>query len=389
MNNFVFHNPVKVIFGKNVITHLGSELKPYGNKALLVYGNHSIMNNGVYSQVIHQLQKADIDYIELPGVRANPTLSHVQQGIRISREYQCSVIIGVGGGSVIDTAKSISAGMMVEFDIWKLFTGKRSITETMPVIAVPTIAGSGSETNNGIVLTHDEKKLKFGFGHRKLFPSVCLADPLTTFSVPAGLTVCGAVDTFTHCLEAYLSTSHFNSELQIGLIENICKTVLTSCSSVLNDPESYDNRAALLWGSSLALNGVATSGLGKISFPIHLLAHSLSAQHTISHGAALAVFMPGWLRTKYDSIKNRLARLGESVFNLSGGSSDYKAKRAIELIEKWLLTHGCSIRLADLGVSSINEAELVNHCLLQGKIWRMFEYDKAALEAVIRRCQSA
>ena len=105
MNNFVFHNPVKVIFGKKVITHLGSELKPFGNKALLVYGNHSIKNNGVYNQVIHQLQKADIDYIEHPGVRANPTLSHVQQGIKMSREYQCSVIIGVGGGRDALTAK--------------------------------------------------------------------------------------------------------------------------------------------------------------------------------------------------------------------------------------------------------------------------------------------
>ncbi len=387
MNNFVFNNPVKVIFGKNVIGHLSSEVKPFGNKALLVYGNQSVKNNGVYSQVICQLQKADVDYIELPGVRADPLLSDVNRGITVSRHYQCSVIIGVGGGSVIDTAKSISAGIPVQFDLWKLFTGKKTVRETLPVITVPTIAGSGSETNNGIVLTHDEKKLKLGFGHRKLFPRVCLADPLTTFSVPPRQTAFGAVDTFTHCLEAYLSTSHFKSELQIGLIETICKTVVDSCSSVLKDPQSYDSRAALLWGASLALNGVVTSGLGKISFPIHLLAHSLSAQQTISHGAALAAFMPGWLRTHFSTIKDRLARFSEAVFNLNGGSSDYKAQRAIELIEKWLLDNGCAIGLTDLGGSPINESELVNHCLLQAKIWRMFEYDRAALESVIRRCQ--
>lgn len=387
MHNFVFHNPVKVIFGKNTISHLGAEVSPFGNKALLVYGNGSTKDNGVLDQVTDQLNKADFDYIEFPGIQTNPLLSNVHQGINISREHGCSVIIGVGGGSVIDTAKSISAGIPVAFDIWKLFTGKKSVKETIPVIAVPTIAGSGSETNNGIVLTHDDKNLKFGFGHRKLLPTVCLADPVCTFSVPPKLTACGAVDAFTHCLEAYLSTAYITSELQIGFIENICKTVLAACSSVLKNPESYDNRAALLWGSSLALSGVTTSGLGKISFPIHLLAHSLSAQQTISHGAALAVFMPGWLKVNYHRIKNRLARFAETVFELHAGSSEYKAQRSIELIEKWLLSINCTTRLCDLVDPDLNESEMLDHCLLQAKIWRMSEYDRQALEAVIKRCK--
>lgn len=387
MHNFVFHNPVKVIFRKNAICHLGAEVSPFGNRALLVYGNGSTKNNGVLDQVTDQLNKADFDYIEFPGIQANPLLSDVHQGINISREHGCSVIIGVGGGSVIDTAKSISAGIPVAFDIWKLFTGKKSVIETIPVIAVPTIAGSGSETNNGIVLTHDEKNLKFGFGHRKLLPTVCLADPVSTFSVPPKLTACGAVDTFTHCLEAYLSTAYITSGLQIGFIENICKTVIASCSSVLKNPESYDDRAALLWGSSLALSGVTTSGLGKISFPIHLLAHSLSAQQAISHGAALAVFMPGWLRVNYHRIKNRLARFAETVFGLHAGSSEYKAQRSIELIEKWLLSINCTIRLSDLEDTDLDESEMLDHCLLQAKIWRMSEYDRQALEAVIKSCQ--
>jgi len=387
MDNFVFHNPVKVIFGKNAISHLGAEVRPFGNRALLVYGHGSIKHNGVFDQVTHQLNRVDFDYIEFPGIQANPLLSQVHQGIKIFREHGCSVIIGVGGGSVIDTAKSISAGIPVAFDIWKLFTGKKSVKETVPVIAVPTIAGSGSETNKGIVLTHDEKNLKFGFGHRKLLPAICLADPVSTFSVPPKLTACGAVDIFTHCLEAYLSTAYVTSELQIGFIETICKTVLASCSAVLKNPESYDNRAALLWGSSLALSGITTSGLGKINFPIHLLAHSLSAQQAISHGAALAVFMPGWLRVNCHRINNRLARFAETVFGLHAGSNEYKARRSIELIEKWLLSINCSIRLSDLENADVDAAEMIDHSLLQAKIWRMSEYDRQALETVIKRCQ--
>lgn len=387
MNNFVSYNPVKVIFGRSALENLGTEARLYGDKALLVYGDRSIKENSIYSKVIDQLEKAGIDHIDYSGVRANPLLSDVHQGIELFREHRCSVVVGVGGGSVIDTAKSVSAGVPAAFDIWKLFIGKKTIGETIPVIAVPTIAGAGSETNNGIVLTHDKKRLKLGFGHRKLFPSVCLADPVSTFTVPANLTSFGAIDTFTHCLEAYLSTNQFSSSVQLGFIETICKTVLSASVSATQQPDSYDDRAALLWAASLALNGITTSGLGKIQFPIHLLAHALSAQHPIAHGAALAAVLPGWLTLNRHRLEARLARFSEAVFNLHGGSVKYKAQRAIELIEAWLVVNDCPTRISDLGRYHFNMLEMKNHCLMQGKIWRLFDYDEQTIDALINRCQ--
>jgi len=387
MNNFVFHCPTKVIFGRDALDILGAEVRSFGKKALLLYGDRSLKDNAVYDEVTGQLSRAGVDFIDYPGIQSNPLLSTVHQGIALYREHQCSVIIGVGGGSVIDAAKSISAGVPVAFDIWKLFVGKRTIDQTVPVISVPTIAGSGSETNHGIVLTHDEKKLKFGFAHRGLFPAVCLADPAHTFTVPKNLTAYGAVDTFTHCLEAYLSTPQFHSKIQIGFIETLCRTVLSSSKAVSEQPESYNDRAALLWASSLAMIGITTSGLGKISFPIHLIAHSLSAQHPVAHGAGLAAILPGWLKTNCHRLETRLARFGEKVFALHGGSVGYKAQRTVERIEAWLVASQCPTSISNLQDYQFDLTTMKNHCLLQRKIWRMTEYDEQTIDALILRCQ--
>jgi len=388
MKNFVFHNPVKVIFGKGSISQIGAETKLLGTNALLVCGKISAVQSGVYRQVCKSLQEAGICVETLSGIQPNPLLSKVHTGIEIARRKKSHVIIALGGGSVMDTAKAIASGVSVKHDVWKFFTGKKSVTDPLPVICIPTIAGSGSEMNSGMVLTHDEKQLKLGFAHRKLFPRVCLADPLTTFSVSPELTAYGAIDSITHCLEAYFTTELFEqSVFQITLMENICSTIMNSCRGALKKPHSYEDRASLLWTGSIALSGLTTAGIGRISFPMHLISHGLSIILGVPHGAGLSAVLPGWMRYQEMSIQNRLTRLGASVFNVLPKSDHNNSSEIIHCLESFLTSLNCPVSLTEIGLASDQFEPLKEHCLQQARIWRMTDYNSDTIVSILNACR--
>ncbi len=386
MHNFVFHNPVKVIFGSGSIAQFGAEVRAWGNSALLVTGKGAIKQNGVYRQVADSLNAAGISFLEHDDVSANPLLSHVNTGIEKARSGNCSVILGVGGGSVIDTAKAIAAGTPAAHDVWKFFTGKKSVQSTLPVLCIPTVAGAGSEMNSGMVLTHDEKRYKFGFAHRYLFPRVCIADPTATLSLSAEQTAYGTIDTITHCLEAYFTTTLENAPFQYGFMETICRTAIDTCSRLLCDLSSLDDRGTMLWTGSMALSGIATAGLGKISFPMHLIEHAVSALTDVPHGAGLAAVMPGFVRYHQRTLQPRLARLGRNVFDLVGRDDKQVASTAISSLEQFITSIGCPTSLKDLAVSRNDFPRLIDHCLKQAQIWRMKDYDKAVISALLDCC---
>lgn len=386
MYNFVFQNPVKIIFGKGSISQLGSELSAWGNSALLVTGKSSIKENGVYEQVVNSLDSADISYLEHDGVTANPLLSHVRAGIEKARAGGCSVILGVGGGSVIDTAKAISAGTPIAHDVWKFFTGKKGVKSSLPVICIPTVAGSGSEMNSAMVLTHDDKQYKFGFAHRYLFPKVCLADPSTTMSLPPDQTAYGAIDAISHCLEPYFSSTLENAPFQYGFMENVCRTSIKTCLRLLQDPESFDDRSTMLWTASMALSGIGTAGLGKISFPMHLIEHAVSALLDVPHGAGLAAVIPGFVTYQQNDLAKRLAQLGRNVMGLSGEKDQQVALDTIESLRQFIASIGCPVSLKEIGVSPKDYPQLLEHCLKQAQIWRMRDYDKSKISKLLDYC---
>jgi alcohol dehydrogenase YqhD (iron-dependent ADH family) len=297
MQNFVYHNPTKILFGRGTIAAIGPETRIWGQRGLLVYGQHSIKNNGLYDQVTTSLQEAGMEMAELGGVRSNPLLSHVRQGIRIAKEHGAEVIVAVGGGSVIDTAKAIAAGTPVEYDVWKFFTGKKGIKQSLPVTTVLTLAASGSEMNSGMVITNDATREKFGFGHRLLHPKVSILDPEATFTVPTEYTVYGAVDAISHVLEFYMTTTDPYTPVQDRLMEGLIENAMSACERCLHDPCDYEGRANLLWTATLALNGLTAAGLGRVGFPMHLIEHSLSALYDVPHGAGLAVVILGCCKT--------------------------------------------------------------------------------------------
>jgi alcohol dehydrogenase YqhD (iron-dependent ADH family) len=274
MKNFVFHNPTKILFGKDNIPFIGSETAAFGKKALMIYGQGSIKKNTIYDQVTKSLQESSVIIVEHGGVQSNPVLSHVHQGIELAKEHNVDVIVAVGGGSVLDSAKAISAGALVNHDVWKFFTGKKSIKDALPLTCILTLAASGSEMNSGMVVTNEETNQKFGFANKHLFPKVSILDPTATFTVSPPYTAYGAVDAIAHVLEFYFTSQEPYTPVQDHLMEGLVISCMDSCDRVLNNLEDYDARADLMWAATLALNGLTGAGLGKVGFPMHLIEHS-------------------------------------------------------------------------------------------------------------------
>ena len=386
MHNFVFHNPTKVLFGRNTIPAIGPETKAWGSRALLVYGQGSVKRNGVYDRVIASLREAGVEWIEHGGVCSNPLLSHVREGVRLAKTHRVETIVAVGGGSVVDAAKAVAAGAVVEHDVWKFFTGKKGVKATLPVTTVLTLAASGSEMNSGMVLTNDETREKFGFGHRLLFPKVSILDPETTFTVPPEYTTYGAVDAISHVLEFYLTASDPDSPVQDRLMEGLIEYAMAACERCLIDPCDYNGRANLMWTATLALNGLTAAGLGRVGFPMHLIEHSLSALYNVPHGAGLAVVMLGWLRAHRQSLAERIAGLGRRIFRIAAQDSEAAADQTIICLQRWLQSVKAPITLDQLGVPVDDIPTIAANAKGLARIWRLQAYTPEGIAAVLRLC---
>jgi len=386
MKNFVFHNPTKILFGKDTIPELGPETAAFGKKALMVYGQGSIKKNTIYNQVTKSLMDAGVTLFEHGGVKSNPLLSHVHQGINLARENNVDVIVAVGGGSVIDSAKAISAGALVDHDVWKFFTGKKSINDALPLTCVLTLAASGSEMNSGMVVTNEETNQKFGFANRHLYPKVSILDPAATFSVPADYTAYGAVDAIAHVLEFYFTNQEPHTPVQDHFMEGLVKSCIDSCERVLLNLEDYDARADLMWAATLALNGLTGAGLGKVGFPMHLIEHSLSALYNVPHGAGLSVVIPGWMRYQSKQTPEKFAQFAERVFDISEGTTANKAAEGIQALTSWFNKIKTPTTLNGLNIPKQDIPEIAENAVGLAKVWNMRDYTAEKIEEVLKLC---
>lgn len=386
MRDFVFHNPTKIIFGQGAIGQIGGQTASFGSRALLVSGRQSLKRLGIYQTVIDSLHQAGVEVVEHAGVQPNPILSHVQQGVALAQKNGVGVVAAVGGGSVIDSAKAIAAGALASHDVWGFFKGKKSIKAALPVIAVPTVAGSGSETNNGMVLTNEATNQKIGIGNRHLFPRIAILDPALTFSVPPSTTACGAVDAFSHLLEFYLNREESYSPLQDHYSAGLIQTLMSACEAALTNPSDYQSRAELMWASSLALNGLSAAGLGRVGFPFHLIEHSLSALHNIPHGAGLAAILPGAMAFAARNSPTRQALFATQVFGVREADQQLLAQRGIRLFSEWLQKIAAPTSLGDLGLSQKDIPALAANTQAQARLWRLSGYPPETVEAILWEC---
>ncbi len=384
MQNFVFHNPTKILFGKNTVPAIGNETASFGRKVLLVYGEGSIKKTGLYTRVVESLRQADLTITEHPGAQSNPLLSHVHGGIALAKKHNCEVVCAVGGGSVIDTAKAICAGSTVEHDVWKFFTGKKSVKNPLPLTTVLTLAASGSEMNSGMVITNEKTSQKFGFANRHLHPKTSILDPTLTFSVPPDYTAFGAVDAIAHVLEFYFTTEDPSTPVQDGLMEGLVINSMESCNKVLKDPENYNARADLMWTATLALNGLTGAGLGKVGFPMHMIEHSLSAFYNVPHGAGLSAIIPGWMRFHAPLQTARFAQFAERVFNIREGDDLAKAYKGIDKLSTWFRKINSPATLGELKIPKNEFDKIAESSMTIAKVWRMQGYDTKKINTILQ-----
>ena len=390
MQNFVFHNTTKIIFGRNTISSIGPETAAWGKRVLLVYGRRSIRKNGTYDQIISSLHEAGLNITEHGGVSSNPLLSHVRAGIEKAKQNNIDVIIAAGGGSVIDSAKAISAGALVEHDVWKFFTGKKSIKKTIPLTTVLTLAAAGSEMNSGMVLTNDDSREKFGTGNQRLFPKTSILNPETTFSVPPDYTAYGAVDAIAHVLEFYMTGADPATPVQDRLMEGLIENAMESCNRCLENPEDYNARADLMWTATLALNGLTAAGLGRVGFPMHMIEHSLSALYDIPHGAGLSIIIPGWLRWFAATNPTRIAQLAKRIFptmDCEGYTVDEMAQRAITILHNWFGRVNSPTSLEEVDIPGTDIPKIAQNALGLAKVWRLNTYSRETIEEILHLCK--
>ncbi len=377
MQNFTFYNPVRIIFGKGTIVKLGAEAAKAGRKALLVYGGGSIKKNGVYDAVTTTLAKSGIAVVEHPGVKPNPVLAHAREGVNKAKETGCDMVIAAGGGSSIDEAKAIAAGARYPGDLWDFFCGKAQVEDALPLFTVLTIPATGSEMNQGCVITNEETRQKFSAVSPRIFPLVSILDPDTTVTLPNAQVANGAVDAISHLAEGYFTAADRDVIITDELVHAVARSVIAATERIQADAEDYDARASMMWSATLALNGLQSLGYGRTSFANHAIEHSLSALYDIPHGAGLAIIMPAWL--KYHLENNgpeRLEKFGGAVFGAKTG------EKTIEAFEAWFRKIGAPVRLAEVNIASADIPKIAENAMGLIKRWGM-DYDRATVEKIL------
>lgn len=346
MKNFNFYNPTRIIFGKNSIAKLGELLSDYNN-ILLIYGGGSIKQNGVYDQVVNALEGKNV--FEFSGIEPNPSYEKSLESFEIIKENNIDFLLAVGGGSVIDATKFISAGYHYAKDPWHILeSGGVEIGETIDFGTVLTLPATGSEMNKGSVITHKEKELKRSFHSEKTFPIFSILDPETTYTLPQKQVINGIVDTFVHVIEQYL-TYPVNNQISDRFSESIIITLVEESRKVVEDPKDYDTRANLMWAATMGLNGLIACGVPE-DWSTHLIGHELTAFCDIDHGITLSIVLPGVMRVMKEEKSLKILQLGERVFGISSGSDAERIEKTIEEVEGFFTRLGSPTRLSEVGV---------------------------------------
>jgi alcohol dehydrogenase YqhD (iron-dependent ADH family) len=314
MKNFTFNNSTTIIFGKDTQKVVGKETKKYGKNVLLHYGGGSIKASGLYDEVIKSLNKDGVNFFELGGVKPNPRLSLVNEGIKICKEHKIDFILAVGGGSVIDSAKAIAIGTLYDGDVWDFYVKDLKIKEALPIGVVLTIPAAGSESSTGSVITNEDGWYKRSTGSLLLRPKFAIMNPELTYTLPNYQTASGAADMIAHVMERY-----FTNEINVDFTDELCevtiKTIMKHVKRAIIDPSNYDARSQLMWAGTIAHNGLLGTGRTE-DWASHGIEHELSGIYDITHGAGLAIIFPAWMKYVYKHDINRFAQFAHKVFNI-------------------------------------------------------------------------
>ena len=352
MENFIFQNPVKLIMGKGMIARLAKEI-PSDKRIMITFGGGSVKKNGVYDQVKEALKNHFT--VEFWGIEPNPAIETLRKAIALGKEEKVDYLLAVGGGSVIDGTKLISAGILYDGDAWDLVLAGRPVTHTVPLATVLTLPATGSEMNNGAVISRRETKEKYPFYAN--YPIFSILDPEVTFTLPPHQVACGLADTFVHVMEQYMTTTD-QSRLMDHWAESILSTLVEIAPKIKEDPRNYDLMADFMLSATMGLNGFIAMGVTQ-DWATHMIGHELTALHGLTHGATLAIVFPGTLRTLRKQKEGKILQYGERVWGINSGTTEERVSQAIEKTEQFFQSLGLSIRLSQekIGDTTITEIE--------------------------------
>ena len=351
MNSFEWSFDTKVIFGQNSESKIGNECIKYGKKALIVRSNGKHMEtSNLMPTIIESLHNNNIEFIELYGIVPNPTIDKVREGVAICKKENIDMILAVGGGSVIDTAKAIAAGANYEGDAWDLFTQNIEIENALPVGVVLTIAAAGSEGSIGAVITNPETNSKYDILSPLLRPKFAILNPELTLTLPNYQTFCGVVDILAHAMERYFTNTK-NVELTDRMSEALMKTVVNNGLKLVQNPKDYDARSEIMWASTLAHNGLLDTGRNSC-WASHMIGTELSAYYNVAHGASLSVIIPSWMKYVYKEDTVRFARFASEVFDVEYDKDNLEltALKGIEEITKFFKTINMPTTMKELEI---------------------------------------
>jgi alcohol dehydrogenase YqhD (iron-dependent ADH family) len=351
MENFEIYNPVKAYFGKDVITNLSKEVSFYGKRVLLVYGKGSIKKNGIYEAVMTQLKHAGAEVFEYSGIKPNPIIEDVRDAVSLGKEKGVNLILAVGGGSVIDSAKVMAVGIAGDDDSWDYVKGNKIPTSGVPIIAVLTLAATGTEMNRFAVVQNNETKEKIGFGYPPMYPAVSFLDPAYTKSVSAKYTAFGIVDLIAHALEAYFGKG--DASLSDRFVFSIIKEALDYGPRLMNDLNDYDLRARIMYAATMALNNLTMYGRVSGDWGVHSIGHILSVLYDVPHGASLSIGYPAWMRLHQDNAGDRIIHLGKNLFGTDS------VEGTIEAFEKFFTLISSPVRMSQTSYGDYDKQVII------------------------------
>ena len=359
MKDFNYYAPTEVVFGKESEEQVAHLIKKYdGHRVLVHYGGQSAKRFGLLDKICRLLDEGGVFHTELGGVVPNPRLSLVHKGIQLCKEQQIDFILAVGGGSVIDSAKAIAYGVCYEGDVWDFYTRKAEAKACLPVASVLTIPAAGSEMSEASVITNEDGDIKLGYSNNISRPKFAIMNPERTYTLPPYQTAAGVTDMMMHTMERYF-THDGDMDLTTAIAEAVLRTMKDNIFYVLKNPEDYRFRAQIMWGGSVAHNGLTGCGIHD-DWATHQLEHELSGMFDVTHGAGLAAIWPSWARYVYKEDVSRFVRFAVNVMDVPNDFADPEgtALRGIEAMERFYHAIGMPINIHELIGREITDDEI-------------------------------
>jgi len=353
MENFITYNPTKLYFGKNILEKLPDEVQNLGKKALLITGKGSVKKFGYLDQTQSLLEKSGVEIIHFENIKPNPTLKDAEKAVALAKEHQIDFVVALGGGSVIDTAKMVALAYANNQPIWDLMKHQVEPTKKVPLIAILTLAATGTEMNAAAVLQNHQTQEKIGYLNPLMYPQAAFLDPTFTLTVPKNQTINGIVDLIAHSLEAYFSGG--DAPLSDRIVAGIINETRDFSPKLLSNLSDYDLRARMMWAATVALNGTTMPGRATNGdWGTHDLAHHISLLWDTPHGQTLSIIFPAWMKAMKYQISDRLENLGKLITG-----KETTADETIAWFENFFARIGAPLKMSEIGLQKQDKEKLL------------------------------